>query len=59
MEDAAIEQCAQLYQLRDAIGVSRVEISTGVHWSMGDYVWVPWVRFALSKLRRSQYLGHL
>jgi hypothetical protein len=59
LEEAAVTQCAHLYQLRDAIGVSRVEISTGVHWSMADYVWAPWVRYALSKLRRTEYGGHL
>ncbi len=59
IENAAIEQCGQLYQLRDKIGVSRVEVSTGVHWSMADYVWAPPVRFALTQLRRSQYGGHL
>jgi hypothetical protein len=55
MEDAAITQCAQLYQLRDKIGVSRVEIASGIQWSLADYVWAPPVRLALSKLRRYQY----
>ncbi len=58
IEEAAVVQVAHLWQLRDKINVSRVDVSTGVQWSIADYVWEKTVRWKLGGLRRTNYLGH-
>jgi len=52
VERAAIEQVAQMYQIRTTAGIYRVEVSGGTYLEVADREWVPWVRSVLNRYRR-------
>jgi len=56
LEAAAIEQVAQVFQLRSWSGVLRVEATSGTYLEVADKEWVPWVRRVLWRYRR-QVIG--
>jgi hypothetical protein len=53
---AAVEQAAQWYILRTSPGVSRIETTSGIYWSLADYTFVPFVRQVLRAYIRHSYL---